>query len=581
MQDAKEEVRARLAIEDIIGEYVQLKRAGRNFKGLSPFSSEKTPSFVVSPEKQIWHDFSSGRGGDVFSFLMEVEGLDFRQALEQLARKAGVELAEYDNKKAGEIAKKKRRLLDANELAARYYQQCLVKNKHALRYVFETRKLTKETVQEFRIGYAPDDGDALVAALKKRGFTAKELSDAGLTNRYGSDLFRGRMMVSLMDPNGEVIGFTGRVLQDEPNAPKYLNTPATLIYDKSRHVFGLHQAKEAIRKNNGSVLVEGNMDVVSSHQAGVEQVVATAGTALTEYQLKSLVRLSAHVKLAFDGDKAGIAATERALPIAQTVGAELSIVQLPAGVKDPDELIQQDVSLWQKAIEHTTPAIEWVIQQYTQREDMSTATGKRTMTTESFRVLRSIRDEVEVEHYLKLIAKYTDSSLEAIRSKFENGTIANAQRPLKEVHIDSQQQSETFNGYIDNLLAVLAITPNARNILQQIDIDLLDGKARQELTQFMKSSEKALEPLPKTLQEIETYVKIVELKAETRYAGWTEQDKSLEATRLLRRISTEQKKQEKANLLEKLRDAETAGDEKSATALRMQLHEIIKETSHG
>jgi DNA primase len=183
MQDAKEEVRSRLNIEDVIGEYVQLKRAGRNFKGLSPFSAEKTPSFVVSPEKHIWHDFSSGKGGDVFSFVMEVEGLDFRAALEQLARKAGVELAQYDTQKSGELAAKKKRLQEANELAARYFQQCLLKNDHALEYVFMKRTLSKEIVQEFRIGYAPDDGGGLVRILGKKGFTGKELDEAGLTNR--------------------------------------------------------------------------------------------------------------------------------------------------------------------------------------------------------------------------------------------------------------------------------------------------------------------------------------------------------------------------------------------------------------
>ncbi len=367
MQDAKEEVRSRLNIEDVIGEYVQLKRAGRNFKGLSPFTSEKTPSFTVSPEKHIWHDFSSGKGGDVFSFVMEVEGLDFRSALELLARKAGVELSQYDTQRSGELAQRKKLLLEANDLAAKYYQQSLLRNQHAIEYVFKTRGLSKEIVQEFRIGYAPDDGEALVSALKKKGFNAKELAEAGLTNRFGGDIFRGRMTVPLMDGGGQVIGFTGRILRDEPNAPKYLNTPQTLLYDKSRHVFGLSQAKEAIRKGEVSVLVEGNLDVVSSHQAGVKNVVATAGTALTEWQLKALSRLSPNLKLAFDGDKAGIAATERAIPIAERVGLNLSIVTLPDSAKDPDELIKQDVALWQEAIEHSQPAVDWIIEEYTNR----------------------------------------------------------------------------------------------------------------------------------------------------------------------------------------------------------------------
>jgi len=202
MQDAKEEVRARLNIEDVIGEYVQLKRAGRNFKGLSPFSGEKTPSFYVSPDKHIWHDFSSNKGGDVFTFVMEVEGVDFREALELLARKAGVDLSMYDTKGSQEIAQRKKRLLLAHDLAANYYQQSLVKNQHAIDYVFKKRGLSKQIVQDFRIGYAPTSGDALVQFLSKKGFSAEELSQAGLVNRFGGDMFRGRMTVPLMDGVG-------------------------------------------------------------------------------------------------------------------------------------------------------------------------------------------------------------------------------------------------------------------------------------------------------------------------------------------------------------------------------------------
>jgi DNA primase len=288
MQDMKEEVRSRLNIEDVVGEYVQLKRAGRNFKGLSPFTGERTPSFYVSPDKNIWHDFSSNKGGDVFSFVMEVEGIDFRAALELLAHRVGVDLAQYDSAGAQEIAKRKKRIYEILELATQYYQQSLLKNQHAVEYVFGKRKLSKEIVQTFRIGYAPSTGDALVNFLKMKEFTQKEAQDAGLLNRYDGDLFRGRMMVPLMDGSGRVIGFTARILADEPNAPKYLNTPETLLYNKGRHVFGLSQAKESIRKVDYSVIVEGNLDVISSHQVGVNQVVATAGTAMTESHLKAL-----------------------------------------------------------------------------------------------------------------------------------------------------------------------------------------------------------------------------------------------------------------------------------------------------
>ncbi|AHB42249.1 DNA primase [Candidatus Saccharibacteria bacterium RAAC3_TM7_1] len=581
MQDAKEEIRSRLAIEDVIGEYVQLKRAGRNFKGLSPFTSEKTPSFVVSPDKNIWHDFSSSKGGDIFSFVMEVEGLDFRAALEQLARKAGVDLSEYETQKSGELVRRKKRLLEANELAARYYQQSLLKNRHALEYVFKIRGLSKEIVQEFQIGYAPSDGEALIRILTKRGFSKKELSDAGLANRYGGDLFRGRMTVPLMDATGQVVGFTGRILTDDPKAPKYLNTPATLIYDKSRHVFGLSQAKEAIRQADSSVIVEGNLDVVSSHQAGVKNVVASAGTAMTEYHLKALARLSPNVKLSFDADRAGLDATERAIPIAGRVGVELSIVSLPKGAKDPDELIQQDAAAWKRVTEQAEPVMDWVVRQYSEREDMNSATGKRRFTSAILAVIRLLEDAVEQEHYLKQVARLTDSSLDAIKQKMSEMGNSAQSKTLKSVKTTPSQldQNEQEQAYQDDLLAALIVAPSSRTHLATFDPLRFTSERRQLLGAWLKKTVTLPDPVPEELQSIETYVKIVLLKAETRYEGWGEQEISLEIAKLLRRVEMEYKKQTKEQLIEELRRAEADGDDKRADELRGKLHNLIKETA--
>lgn len=457
MQEAKEEVRARLNIEDVIGEYVQLKRAGRNFKGLSPFSGERTPSFVVSPDKHIWHDFSSGKGGDVFSFIMEVEGMDFRQALEHLARRAGVDLSIYQSARSGEIAKKKKRLLEAHRLAAHYYQQSLLRNQHAVEYVFKRRGLSKQIVRDFQIGYAPSSGNALVQFLTKKGYAKQELADAGLTNRFGGDLFRGRMMVPLMDGGGQVIGFTARIIEDDPSAPKYLNTPQTLLYDKGRHVFGLSQAKEAIRTNDYAVVVEGNLDVISSHQVGEAMVVATAGTAMTEHHLKALSRLSAQVRLAFDGDKAGVAATERAIPIAEAVGIELTIITLPGEAKDPDELIKQDPTLWRTAIEQAEPAVDWLLHQYETRVTMTTAAGKRQYTTAGLSLVRTLTDPVDQDHYMQLMARTTGASIEALREKLSRGADAPEIR-LRPVDASAKtNEQDTDNLHQDDLLAVLLL----------------------------------------------------------------------------------------------------------------------------
>lgn len=582
MQDAKEEVRARLAIEDVIGEYVELKRAGRNFKGLSPFGAEKTPSFFVSPDKAIWHDFSSGKGGDIFTFVMEVEGLDFRGALELLARKAGVDLSLYDSQSSRDTARRKKRLIEANELAAQYYQHSLVSNQHALEYVFRKRGLSKAIVTEFRIGYAPTSGTALVQFLARKGFSKKELADAGVTNRFGSDMFRGRMMVPLMDASGQVIGFTGRVIVDDPAAPKYLNTPQTLLYDKSRHVFGLSQAKEAIRQLGHAVIVEGNLDVVSSHQADVTQVVATAGTALTESHLKALSRLAPEVRLAFDADKAGLAATERAIPIAQMVGVELLIITIGDSAKDPDELIQQSVDKWRAAIEHAEPVVDWVLGQYSARSDLTTAAGKRVFTSAAFDVIRALHDPVEQEHYLMRVSEYTGSSLEVLRTKL-TATPSNEPAPLKKVASSaSVPEGADAYAYEDNLLSAALITPASHELFTGLDPTTLHGEQRQALLAYVaKHGGEAMTDTPAGLQKYDTYVKILLLRADARYADWNDQDRYFETARLIRQVVNEHKKQTRDQLISQLRDAEAVHDDVRAAELRLQLSVLIKEISSG
>ena len=581
MQDAKEEVRARLNIEDVIGEYVQLKRAGRNFKGLSPFSGEKTPSFFVSPDKNIWHDFSSNKGGDLFSFVMEVEGMDFRSALEHLARKAGVELAQYETEGAKKIAYQKKRAIEANTMAANYYQHSLLRNQHALEYVFKKRALSRDVVEEFRIGYAPDSGNALVGYLSKKGFSKKEISDAGLTNRYGGDMFRGRMSVPLMDPSGQVIGFTGRIIQDIENAPKYLNTPQTAVYDKGRHIFGLSQAKEAIRKHDYVVVVEGNLDVVSSHQAGVKQVVATAGTAMTEHHLRALKRLTGDVRLAFDGDKAGVAATERAIGIASVVGVELTIISLPGEAKDPDELIQQDIKLWKNAIDASEPAVEWVLDQYKKRVDMASASGKRSFTSAGLKLVRMIDDPVEREHYENIIATMTGTTLEAVHEKLTRSP--EQEKPvLKQVKASQQALPEKDYSYQDSVLAVAAVDVPSQELFAHMDISQLHGEERQAVARYFAANHTTLlKDTPEELQKYDTYVKILLLQAETKYAEWDSNDRYFETARLMRQIEQEYKKQTRDNLTIELREAEASGDDAKADELRRALNTLIKEIARG
>lgn len=416
MNDAKEEIKSRLAVEDVVGQYVELKRAGRTLKGRSPWGVDKTPSFMVSPEKGIWHDFSANKGGDIFTFVMEVEGIGFREAMEKLAAQAGVDLTKY---RGGDpqVSRKKARAREALALATKYYQACLVRSKNVCEYVFYQRNLNRRTVEEFKIGYSPASGKALLTALKKRGFSEEELDTAGLLNRFKSDMFRDRMMVPFIDTTGNVIGYTARILGK--GEPKYLNTPETLLFNKSRFIFGLYQAKESIRRNGFVVIVEGNMDVISSRQAGVKEAVATSGTAMTEQHLKALSNLTSDIRLAYDGDAAGVKATERAIMLAGDLGIDLTVISDYHGAKDPDELIQKDPKLWQAAVNKSVPAVDWLLKKYEETVDLSSAPGKRKYSDVALKLLDYVKDEIERASYEEKVAKKLDVDVAVLREKGE------------------------------------------------------------------------------------------------------------------------------------------------------------------
>lgn len=586
--DAVDEVKSRLNIEDVIGEYVQLKRAGRNWKGLSPFSDERSPSFMVSPEKQIWHDFSSGKGGNVFSFIMEVEGLDFKGALELLARKAGVDLEQYRKKGSGQRGENKERLYDVMLEATRYYyaqlnspdKLRLAPNKMAHDYVYQKRQFTKETVLEWRIGYSPASGDALVKHLLSKGFKTQEMKAAGLaTDRYQGrmrDMFRGRVMIPLADAQGRVIGFTARLLKDDPNAPKYINTPQTPLYDKSRHVFGLHLAKEMIRKQKFVVVAEGNLDVIMSHQAGVRQVVATAGTALTEQHLQALGRFTGDIRLSFDADKAGLNATERAIPIASKVKISLSIISIPSG-KDPDELIKQDPEIWKKVIQSPQDALDWLIDRYQKLLDINTGSGKREFTDVILHVVRELQDPVEQDHYIGELAKLIGVSHEALRSKLNGQQEVAEARPKKRIKTSPQaldkelleiRQSQTL------LLGIALKNKKLRSIsLEPLTPEMLVDDQAQEMLKFL-SEHPDFTGGPTVVEElrpIADYGKILASEYEDRYQDFDLMQLQDEIAQLHKNLIGKYVKTQKEQLKQKM---QTAND----TELRVLLQEDIRLT---
>ncbi|HSX45226.1 MAG TPA: DNA primase [Candidatus Saccharimonadales bacterium] len=575
--DAVEDIKGRLSVEDVVAEYVQLKRAGSNMRGLSPFTNEKTPSLMVSPAKQIWHDFSSGNGGNMFSFVMEMEGVDFRGALEILARKAGVDLDQYQNRSSSNT-KLKERLYSANELSAKFYQAHFSKNRQALEYILKKRQFSKEVALAFQIGYAPNTGVALLNFLKKQGYKDEELQKAGLvTNRYrGGDMFRGRIMIPLMDPQGRVIGFTGRLLEDNPDAPKYLNTPQTLLYDKGRHVFGLHLAKDAIRKNKFAVIVEGNLDVIASHQVGITEVVATAGTAITEMHLKALSRFAHDIRLAFDQDDAGLAATERAIPIAHKTGVHLSIIDIVEG-KDPDELIKKDPSLWSRAITQNQDAQDWLIAQYEKRADLSTYSGRDQFKQAVLSSVKRLENAGEQGLYAAKVAKILGYSEDAIKDELKAIKEGRTTYRTRQVTENSINKTRLENKRAqDHLLAISIFQPPLRYHLNQLTAEMMSDEEAIALLEYLHNNPdfKISEPA-KELKPLADYVKILGLQYEELYQDLGLLELRNEATRLQIRLIESYVKTKKKAITEALRDS---NETESAKLLEQakSLDELLK-----
>jgi len=402
------EIKSKLPVVDVVGETVVLKRAGSAYKGLCPFHAEKTPSFIVTPDRESWRCFGCGEGGDIFTFLMRRDGIDFREALSRLAEKAGVELSAQTAKED----RHRRRLREALEAAIAWYREVLLQANQAAkaRAYLDERGLTSETLDRFGIGYAPTSWEALTRRLIGRGFNNEELISSGLaspSNRGGViDKFRGRIIIPIRDASGRAVGLGGRIMPGA-EGPKYLNSPAGPLFDKSRTLYGLDLAKAAIRREKLTVIVEGYTDVMAAHQAGFTNVVASLGTALTRGQIELATRYADAIALAYDVDLAGEAATQRGL--LEELGPDQSVskvrvVRIPAG-KDPDELIRNDPEAWRTAVAEAKPVIEYFMERTAAEVDLDSITGKRELTGRALALLKRVGDPVERSLYLQRLAR--------------------------------------------------------------------------------------------------------------------------------------------------------------------------------
>lgn len=408
------EIKDRLNIVDVLSTYIQLKKAGTNYKANCPFHSEKSASFIVSPSRQMWHCFGCGEGGDVISFVMKHENMDFPEALQLLADRAGVKLPEYTSGDK-DADKKLERLYQANEMAAKFYHEVLKhlpSAKPAREYTIK-RNLKASTIEEWLLGCAPsEDRNALENALGKKGFSRQELIDAGLVSmseRGGSyDRFFGRLTFPIWNASGKIVGFTARILDDAAKAAKYVNSPETQIYHKSRVIFGLYQARQAIRKKDEAVIVEGNMDVIACHQAGFTNVIGSSGTAFTAEQFSVIGRFTKNLKFAFDTDAAGMIAAKRALDGALELGMTVSIVKIE-GAKDPDELIRKSPTLFSDAIADAPRYMDFFFD-VTFHKDFryDSVADKKTATETLAPMIAKLNDPIEAAHYIKKLATKLD-----------------------------------------------------------------------------------------------------------------------------------------------------------------------------
>jgi len=479
------EVKQRLDIVELVSEYVTLQKAGRNFKGLCPFHSEKHPSFFVFPEQQSWHCFGAcGTGGDIFSFIMKKEGIDFGQALRLLARRGGITLSPLEAPSKAEDEKKER-LFQINDAAAEYYHHLLSSARagEAARKYLAGRKVTPETIKEFRLGFSPDAWETIKNYLVGKGYAEKELVEAGLViekEEGGSyDRFRNRLMFPICDIQGRVTGFGARVLDD--SLPKYINSPQTPIFDKSSSLYGIDKAKAAIRKKNLVIIVEGYMDVLTAHQHGWQNVVGSMGTSLTDKQVEGIKRLTNNITLALDADLAGEEATLRGKAILAYSNAEANVILLPPG-EDPDEVIREGSGLWQKLVEQAMPILDFAFQSVISKVDINKARDKSLAVQKLLPSIYEIKDPQQKFHYVEKLAralKVKTADLEVALQKLKAARKRpQLSKPTEQARLAHQFVSSRSE---EDCLALLLQYPELRPLARELSPEHFESTENREV----------------------------------------------------------------------------------------------------
>ncbi len=495
-----DEIKNKLNIVEVVGSYIKLTKAGINHRALCPFHSEKKPSFFVSPTRQIWHCFGCGKGGDIFGFVKEIEGVEFGDALRILAQKAGVEL----KRESPKLRTERQRLYEICELTTLFFEKQLEsKTGQEVKKYLINRGINQDSIVKWRLGWSPDSWQGLIDFLVSKGYQKQELVKAGLAirNEKGSyyDRFRARIMFPVFNLSSQVVGFGGRIFKSEDTA-KYMNTPATLLYDKSRILYGLDKSRVEIRKKDFCILAEGYIDVILGHQTGFENMVATSGTALTPFQLKILKRYSENLFTAFDMDVAGDTATKRGIDLAQAQGFNIKIVILPEG-KDPADVISENPKEFKKFIENAKAILDFYFENAFSKADAKTPEGKKEISKVLLPVIKRIPNKIEQSFWVQKLARelgvkeeIVDQELKKIKTEKES--LGLEPEEMEKVPVKSRKE------LLEEGLIVCAL--RSKSLLDSVnekDFEFLSSQACQIISCLREKKE-----IPSELSDIFDYL---------------------------------------------------------------------------
>lgn len=575
-----EDIKNRLDIVEVVGSYIKLQKTGANLRAVCPFHSEKKPSFFVSPARQIWHCFGCGKGGDIFAFVKEIEGVEFGDALRILAQRAGVEL----KRQTPEYAKwrsERERLYEVCEWAAKFFEKQLEASsvgKEAKDYLL-SRGISQESIKKWRLGYAPDTWQGLSEFLNSRDYKKEEIEKAGLglTSEKGSfyDRFRGRIIFPIFDLNSQIIGFGGRVFKekDKTEIAKYVNTPNTILYDKSRVLYGLDRAKLDIRKKDFCVLVEGYTDVIMSAQAGTGNVVATSGTALTPYQLKILKRYSENLILGFDMDVAGDTATKRGIDLAQIQGFNIKVARLKEG-KDAAEIISKNRKAWERALEETKSILEFYFESAFSGRNPKLPEDKKEISKILLPVIKRIPNQIEMAFWIQKLAKGLEVREEDVREELKRVKLEEEIYGLEPEEIVTLPQKPRKELLEERMLTMLLKSPECQKLIETDKISCFSPKALEVLNYLKAGKASSFEKLS---PEAKDCFNFISLKAEIEEIE--EKDVLPEIQFCLKELAGLGIKNRLDELAREIKKAEGEKDLKKIKELIEKFNQCIKEIS--